>query len=74
MSKAEVNFPKVSVSVREVAFIMWFALSLIGGGRSIFLHPSGGEPFFSQCDIVFKSANHIINATSLRFGETELID
>ena len=44
------------------------------GGGSIFLLISGGEPFFSQCDIVFKSANHIINATSLRFGETEIID
>ena len=38
---------KKSNEIREVAFIMWSALILMGGGRSIFLPLSGGgEAFF----------------------------
>ena len=64
--------------VREVAFITWFALLLIGGaktflhpsggGRSIFLHPSGGDECIclTTGHGIYK-CKHIINANSLSF-------
>ena len=52
----------LSVGREGAPFFCW----LQGGRRSNFLQGSGGvNIFFPPRDIIFKSANHVINATSL---------